>query len=210
MIFFFIALAHSKKDELISFLHKYIDASASYLIGMETAPDSHVETKGEHFHICADMSLKQYDSFRKSVCVNHYALRGQVKKDQPKQYGRTLKVRDPARFMAYSLKDKNFISRGVSLEELDKLIKVSFPRPESFYDRIMTHLAENFEFEDTSSWSYDDIERMELIILNFHMDNAHALCKSKLKAYKDHFLQLKAPCRHITQNQQFIIYQLKL
>ena len=109
MIFFMVALAHSEIEDFKNNLLQYIDVSGRYLIGMETAPDSHSATGGQHLHIAADMDAKQYDSFRKTILVKKYKLQGQAKDGHARQYGIVRKVRDEMKMMSYSCKDKTFV-----------------------------------------------------------------------------------------------------
>lgn len=130
MIAFMVALSHQEISTFENHLRDYIDASASYIIGMEVAKDSHQDTSGEHLHICVDMAEKQYDSFRKSILVNKYKLAGQAKLGRPRQYGRIRKLRDYTKILCYTVKDTNIVYRGYTLEAIQELIDKSYPRPE--------------------------------------------------------------------------------
>ncbi len=124
------ALSHQEIETFENHLRDYIDPSASYIIGLETAKDAHQDTSGQHFHICVDMEEKEYDSFRKTILVNKYHLAGQAKLGKPRQYGRIRKLRDYTKILCYTVKDTNIRYRGYTLTEIQDLIDKSYPRPE--------------------------------------------------------------------------------
>ena len=65
MLAFMVALAHSKVDDFIMQLEKYC-LDPTYIIGMETACDTHQDTSGEHLHVMVDMTDKIYDNSSKT------------------------------------------------------------------------------------------------------------------------------------------------
>lgn len=131
--YWFVALAHDKIDEYRDFLHKYIDASASYLIGLETTDVGHAETKGQHYHVACEISDQNYTTFRDAVHRKHFGLRG-CNKHGTRQYGMVHNVRDETRMLAYTCKDKNVLSRHVNPEDIKKLILKSFPKKQDHRD----------------------------------------------------------------------------
>lgn len=193
MIFFMVALAHSEIDDFEKILHKYIDVSGRYLIGMETAPDSHAQTGGQHFHIAADMSNKQYDTFRKTVLVKKYGLQGQAKDGHARQYGIVRKVRDETAMMSYSCKDKN-IRSNFELDELQKFIDASFKKKPilDHLEKMMSEIAQS----RLHTWDQDigkmkvDTTSVEFRILEYYMDQdlKKVLNKASLKSLTTRYL----------------------
>lgn len=170
MIAFLVALPHSQIDELISSLLVYLGDEPRYLIGLEIAPDTHSETKGEHMHICADMEDKDYDRFRKTILVNKFKLRGQAKSGLPRQYGKIRCIRDETKMLQYTCKDKNIRSQGYTIEELKDLIKKGYKKIErrNIILEIQEYLGKNEHIWDNQTFQ---ITLAEKEVIRFYMDN---------------------------------------
>lgn len=142
LIFFFAAIHHSRLEEVHTLIYKYIDASSACIIGMEKADGVHLNTGGEHIHVCVEMSEDQWKAFYKTF-VNKFNLGGKNSKDKTKSsYGRIKheKIRDVTKFMAYTVKDNNLWSCNVTVEELQKLLDISYPKALDLEQKLMIHI----------------------------------------------------------------------
>lgn len=189
---FMAALPHDQSANFVNYLEKYIDPMSPYIIGLETAKGSHQDTSGQHFHVCCNMTDKQYDSFRNTILKNHYGLRGQAHDGKPRQYGSVRNVRDKTKMLQYTVKDKNIIFRNFSLEEIQELIESSYHRPEKRDVRkeILQYLEANrsyiHEFEHKPDFIFTRIEKT---ILSYIVNNTENLpCKHMLKSMTIYYL----------------------
>lgn len=150
--FFYACIKHERKDEVIKSLDKYINDDTRYLISMEIANGTHLDTNGEHFHFAISDFEDKYDSYRKTVLVKQFDLRGQARGGKSKQYG-TIKpndVRSETKFLAYMCKDydissnQNIIHKNIDKENLLKYIDLGYPK-ESLDDKIMRYIDDNID-----------------------------------------------------------------
>lgn len=176
MIAFMVALSHQEISIFENHLRDYIDTSANYVIGLETAKDSHQDTSGQHYHVCVDMEEKQYDAFRKHILVNKYKLAGQAKLGHPRQYGRIRKLRDYTKMLCYTVKDTNVVFRGYSLETIQELIEKSYPRPERLdivgeilKELVLIHAIQFMDDDDPFSTSYFSSRKLEEKIIEIYL-----------------------------------------
>lgn len=199
-IFFMCAIRHSEIETLEKMLIKYIDASASYIIAMETAKDSHSETQGEHFHFAVQMDDKQYERFRHTVFTNHYKLRGRATDGKPRQYGKVKEIRDQTKFLAYTVKDQNIVYRNIDLKDIQDYIEVSYPRRDvyTFQASLMKHLVNNqINFAQLPGiQDHLAIDKIEIEILNYCMAHEKVLSRSFLKQMTSTYLQIHMPDRY--------------
>jgi len=205
MKFFMAAIKHEEKDNIIKYLEEYIDEDASYLVSMETADDSHIETEGQHFHFAVCMSEKTYDKFRKTILVNRYKLRGQAKKGLPRQYGCIRNVRDETKFLTYMTKEKNenLIFRNIDLDQIQQYIEDSYKKEKKtdYVDTLMEHLEMcKHLFHNDPDQKYlggtqipeIDTLKLEELVLKLYMDNHDkVLTIHKLRYYVNYYLQKK-------------------
>lgn len=190
--FFMGAIPHDQIDKVQEYLVKYIDASASYIIAMETAPNSHKETKGQHMHFAVQMDDKQYDLFRRACFTNYYKLRGKAIKDLPRQYGKIKHIRDETKFLSYTVKDKNIVYRNIDLETINQYIERSHPK-QDFRDKrtqCMDYLK-TLSFEPIAGLTeMIQTDQIEQEILKWHMDKDEHICKTTIKSLTRHYLQI--------------------
>lgn len=200
MIAFMVALSHSERETFREFLEKYLDPMAPYIIGSETAKDAHQDTSGQHFHICCNMTDKQYDSFRKTILVKHYQLKGQARDGKARQYGRVRSIRDETRMMQYSVKDKNIIYKNIDLKTIQQLIDASYHRPEkrNYLDECMQHLDEHsgdfVEFQNNLLFqeqvvNYSKIEKCALAY--YVRETEKTISRSLLRMATIHFMRTR-------------------
>lgn len=171
---FMCALMHDQSCNFVNYLEKYIDPTAPYIIGLETAKDTHQDTSGQHFHVCVNMTDKQYDSFRNTILVKHYGLRGQARGGRPRQYGSVRNVRDHTKMLQYTVKDQNIIYKNYSLDTIQDLIQSSYHRPDKrdLHSDVIKYLM-LYEGEvyppiydlDHANIQYDSVEKLTITYL---------------------------------------------
>lgn len=192
------AIRHQYVDDVVEKLEQYIDASASYIIGMETAEGVHQDTSGQHLHFAVQITDKEYDAFRKTVFVKGYSLRGQARSGRARQYGQIKDVRDETKFLAYTVKENNLKTRYIEPETLKNLIELSFKKElkKTFTEALMEHLGElKHKNQITKTFSENNGSEavpynIELLILKYHIDHSEKpLCLSRLRYYTNLFLQ---------------------
>ena len=199
MKFFMAALSH--QNDLSKDLEGYLDPSAAYIVAKEVANDGkHKETQGQHFHIAADMTDKQYDSFRNTILKNKYQLRGKASKGLPRQYGVVKNVRNETRFLSYTCKDKNIIFRNIDLKTIKDYISKSFKKEEKYdkYDGIMSHLMAQepdfclYKIHELSVEPKLWLGSIKLEVTKYWMEQnfGKALSRSQLTYYTLSFIQL--------------------
>lgn len=185
------ALPHDQSANFINYLEKYIDPMSPYVVGLEIAKDTHQDTSGQHFHVCCNMTDKQYDSFRNTILKNHYKLRGQAKDGKPRQYGSVRNVRDKTKMLQYTVKDKNIIYKNFSLEKIQELIESSYHRPtkRDIRKEVLQYIGENTTI--SNEYEQPDLEfiRIEKIILNYLVNHTDKIpCRHMLKSLTAQYL----------------------
>lgn len=203
-------------------LEIYLDLSAAYIVAKETVKDKHQETNGEHFHVAAEMSDKQYDSYRNTILKKKYQLRGKACNGLPRQYGVVKNVRDETKFLGYTVKHKNIEYRNISLDEIKQHISNSYVKEEkrTYQEDLMAYLVQNVnqtlylgirrppthdyfipqstdEEEEEEEEQYTiNVSKIQLDILTYHMEHAvKALSRSQIVYYTNLFLQFHFPPR---------------
>lgn len=186
-VFFFVAVRHSQKEQVIEDLEQYIDPSSSYIIALEISKHSHQDISGEHFHFAIkDMTDKQYDAYRKTILVKKYQLRGQAKDGLSRQYGRTKKVRDETKFLAYTVKDNNYICKNIFLHNIQEYIDASYPRNDKFdfTKDLFVHLQKmpNLYIKTYTGTAHSTIDfyPLEKEVLDFHMKHPYNIKSNKI------------------------------
>lgn len=95
-----------------------------WILGRETSKDgTHQSTDGEHVHVLAQMTKKQYESLNKNI-KDKFKLNGVARDGSPKQYGKVKQIRSIDRMAAYVIKDGNYETNlePEIIEELKKLL----------------------------------------------------------------------------------------
>jgi len=189
MKFLYLAIAHSRKDELWEYLQNYCHPEARLILAWETSVKSHHETNGEHFHIAADMSDNTYEAFKKTIILKQYNLRGQARDGIGRQYGliSEKKVRDETKFLTYTIKNNNYFSKNIDIKTLQELYKESFIKEDKQTEeqQIMEWLVNN----DMANHSeYIKTEYIEELIVMYYMKNQRRICKTRLKSLAIEYL----------------------
>ncbi len=196
MIAFMVALSHTESSNFQQYLEKYLDPLAPYIISLETAKDTHSDTSGQHFHICCQMTDKQYDSFRKTILVKHYQLKGQARDGHARQYGRVRSIRDETKMLQYTVKDKNIIYKNIDLKTIQDLIQASFHRPEkrNIREECLTYLTDHMcDYTLSSDNTPEDYSQIEKAVIRFYREYTDKIISKPLvKNTTTHFLQSKS------------------
>jgi len=106
-----------------------------YTIGIEYSKHSHKETNGQHYHVFADMTDKQYRALIIRLKYLKVPLNGRSKGVKTRSYGKVLKgIREPMKMLAYTIKGDNYITtesddtiaraKLLSFEKEDPIIKI--------------------------------------------------------------------------------------
>lgn len=190
--FGFAAIEHEKIDDVLAMLEKY--KINKYIVALEKVSNgSHVATNGEHLHFVIQVEPKQFKNFRETF-KNTYQLTG--KNGKTGRYGGWVKKpRDPERFIAYSVKDKNIRSKGFEEGELKKYMEASFQKKESDLDLLMDYLVKR-RVENVNIGNPLDTTMIEVAILKYYMDLGKRICKSQIKNLTLTYLQLYMPNRY--------------
>lgn len=214
--FFFVAIKHSESEPLWESLKKYTTEDARILMAWERANGVHEDTSGEHFHIAIDMDDKQYDSFKKTIILKRYNLRGRVKDGKGKQYGcvNPAKIRSEWKLMCYTVKDKQFRSQNIDIKILQRMVDQSYPKLDSKSDEelLMIHL-QNEQPELGAEWcaKVGEVcpELIEKEIISYYIDNDRAIGKSQLKTLTSRYMMkhMKNRINHKNEIYQYIKFQ---
>lgn len=157
-IAFYCALKHSSENEdfLIQSLKSY--DIGSFLVVREIAEFTHQLTNGEHYHFLVQMSNEDYGRYRKRVFIDHYKLRGQAKKGEPRQYGKVNYLKNPDRMAIYMMKDfnqdeksKSIVATTMTDSQLETWHQQSFKKgdKEQFRDVLEKYVEEQLKLECT-------------------------------------------------------------
>lgn len=212
MIGFFVALEHCLKGQLQNDVESYMDPSGCYILAMETAKDKHVETKGEHFHYVGDMSLKQYDSFRKTILVAKYKRQGVARNGIGRQYGRIGKIRDETKLMTYTVKDENIIFKNIDLKTIKEYIRESYKKEDRQMpiEQLMLSLqnaSSTFTSLTGNEYHYE-FYKIELAIIQFYMLNSNhkkVLSKAQVRNLTTRYLMYYTNSPNIQLIHQYIM-----
>jgi hypothetical protein len=219
MIAFYIALPHNKSIILNEDIMHYLSAiepdERKLLIYKEVSKTAHQDISGQHFHVLVSWNDKTYDTFRKTILIKKYGLRGQSKDGLPRQYGRVTKIRDPLRMAAYTAKGGDPVAQeGYTNEDITKFNEISFIKEEkkTFIEDLMEHLMEErHRFIDPSGEILIKIIILQTIILKYHIDKQDKpLSRPKLEYYTNHYIQCIEPLRNRPDFlEEILIYIIK-
>lgn len=201
-LFWFAAVKHSTVPEYKKKLEQYLDISAAYIIGLETAKGVHHTTNGEHIHVAAQIDKDTYKKFHLNYHVGQLKLIMKTKDGIAKQNGLIKTVRNETRFLAYTCKDNNIIYRNIDLKTLQEYIEESFPKVETWENDIIDFIKQNFDPSDTLEDESEDLghqgpayhrlpQLVECIIVNYYITN------SKKKSVPARTTIKKLVCRYM-------------
>lgn len=200
---FFAAIQHSQQETLLVALQRY--NIGKYIIAKEKVTDAHKETDGEHFHFLVEMTKSDYHSFTKNTLQQKYKLRGQAKKDLPKQYGKVKKIKNIDHMKAYTLKEGDYIT-NMSQEEINEVVKFAHSKQEEKDEgiQLMKYLAKVplLEFEIQESTMYHDHQNSNAYV------NYVLLCKAVIRYHIENSKSRKGLTRSAIEShvRKFIMY----
>lgn len=144
-----------------------------YLIAYESTPY-------EHYHFVIeykDDPDKNYHNFCKRVFKDKYKLRGQAKKNQPRQYGCLKKVENLERMCAYTIKEGNF-KTNMDQQDIDSYIRISkeTTKYNNFREKLLQHLFNKSYNNPTHSFFYsaetDSLEqKVKKEVIQYYLEN---------------------------------------
>lgn len=210
--FFFAAIKHEYKEDIIKSLDKYITDDTSYLISMETTNGAHSDTNGEHFHFAVSGFEEKYDSFRKWILVKQFGLRGQATAGKPRQYGKIKAnaIRDETKFLAYMCKDysldnNNIIYKNLLKDNLLEYIEKSYKKTEKLTsEQMITWYLDDVledgelyvkQYQNERRWIdsehpvIDHVPIVKYIIQYYIDDKEKVISKSKVDYYVKMYIQ---------------------
>lgn len=201
--FGFADIHHKFKDDLVLMMTEY--GIEKYIIALEKVEGkkTHIETQGEHIHFVIYTDPKIFKRFKETL-KNKYLLSG--KNGKTGRYAGWIdikKVKDEHKFMSYTVKDGNVVSKGFTDDELKQLKEDSFQKTDTLIEELMKHLlAHRFELRKGVPLQYTnhmnvpvyqskfDIQALEIEIMKFHMVKEKRICKSQVKNLTLTYLQL--------------------
>lgn len=197
--FFFAAIYHNRIDEVQTTLEKYIDPSASYIIGLEKAIGVHTLTEGEHMHFAVEMTDEQYKLFIKTFTYK-FNLGGKNSKDKS-YYGKEKLVKNENKFLSYTVKDKNIIYKNIDLKTIQEYIHNSFQKISKLTldEQLLKHLEGKLDLTNDSNMPIE--EQIELQILDYMRTN-------KLKQLPNTYLFKRIIIKFMMQNDKFSNYDI--
>ena len=132
-----------------------------YIIALETEPY-------RHFHICCEMTVKNYNAFVKKHLKDRLKLRGRACNGQPRQYGRVLGIKKPDKMLAYTLKHGIYAS-NITEEELEPYKQMSYVRDTGDNDREIRDKMKDYldktYYKDHYTFVFD--EQLKKAIIHF-------------------------------------------
>jgi len=136
---FFVGIKHIHKDDVFNLLMEY--KIGGYIIGYETAPDSHLETDGEHSHFILQISPQDYHNFSERLKRKYKLRLKALDKKRPRQFGALTKIEKLDKLKAYTLKDGDYKS-NLSEKELKELAGMSYRKEtiHTLWDKLVEHL----------------------------------------------------------------------
>jgi hypothetical protein len=201
-LFWFVAITHDRVPEYIKHLDKYLDPSAALIVSKETARGVHHETKGQHIHIAADMSVETYNKFHKNIHVEQLKLRRKANEKGGKQCGRVHNVRDELKMLSYTVKNNNIIYKNIDLKTIQNYIEGSYPKKEDWDNDLIQYLILNVQ----DSLNLDTIDNL---IISYYQSNSKKkanLTRMKIKQITLRYLMYEIPqTDEVKQTIKFIL-----
>jgi len=112
-------------EKVLEYLNEY--DIGKYIIAVEDTPY-------RHFHICIEMGQNGYNAFVSKILRKKFQLRGRATNGNPRQYGRVLGIKKPAKMIAYTLKQGCYIT-NIPDHELTEYKAMSYVKDTGDNDR---------------------------------------------------------------------------
>lgn len=113
----FYAVRHTEYDYVKERLLHHIEKDHMWAISKEISDTAHQDISGEHIHVMAQLTDKQYEALNKNM-KDKYKLRGRAKSGLGRQYGKE-EVKSNGAFFNYIKKDGNF-ETNITDDEIKK------------------------------------------------------------------------------------------
>lgn len=173
-------IAHTEFDYLEEEMKKF---KAPYVLS--------AEVEGyEHFHFLCRITKRQYHNFCKKVFKDKYRLHGRWWTDakgrnRPRQYGKTEKIKDLGKMMAYTIKDKDFRT-NMTCEEMETIMSKKIEDVENTKSKMMrmvkyvdTRLPELLaEMKNYRSEKY-----IRIAIIDYMLEEKQNIVRSTIERY---------------------------
>ncbi len=205
---FFGALDHMWFDYLEEKLKEY--DIGYYIIAAEVAEGKHQKTNGQHFHIVAQMTEKDYNAYVKRVFKDKFKLSGRAGNGEGRQYGRVKDIENITKMKAYVLKDGKF-KTNIPEDEIKELLSIAFKKDEKeteqreFRDRLMGAIHQ--DLTSKQGLEFHQITKRDIgiaIIAEFQRmgECAYPLSSMRLGGYVKHYSMyiMKMPAHVIYDN----------
>jgi hypothetical protein len=207
--FGYASIFHKEKEDIIKLIEEY--NPVWYIIGMETCKTGeHKQTGGEHFHFIYDMKDNDHEAFKKQL-IRKYNLGSKNNKQDKPYYGfPKTDIKDTQKLKAYTIKDMNYVSKGISDEEIKNIEEISFPKEqkddiEDYCEYLNSNLAA-FQLVDEYDEDYNlinaryddfDFREMENMIFRYYKQkgNKKVMTYHKLHHIGSHYLQNYHPTK---------------
>lgn len=197
------------KDVFFDYVHQH--KLLIYTIATEVSESSHDWCDGNHVHILAKWSDKQYRAFIAKLKSLGIPMNGRSIKGQPRNYGRVKKdIRDFDRMLAYTIKSDNFISTEEP-ELIKKCKSLSFEKQDVvtlIRDKLCSYLDDTLEvtlkppmtfgspglqsekgFLHIKNYEMSLLGKIKLNIIHWFRESREKMpCKSRVLYYAQYYL----------------------
>ncbi len=167
---FFGCIKHDQIDEVYTILNKY--DIGKFIISLETAPDTHKMSNGEHMHFYVEMFPKDYLRFAKRVFIDKYKLKGKASGGVGRQYGKVKNIENLERMQAYTIKDGN-IRTNMTEKEIDALKEISFEKKgeHDHFNKLMKFITDSMTNHEYALLvdEIGDVSSIQKYIILFHI-----------------------------------------
>lgn len=156
-----------------------------YIIAYENEPYEHF-----HFLVQIEDPATFYTRFRKRVFIDKYGLRGQAKKDLPRQYGKVKDIEDLNKMASYTCKNEDFRVYNIEQQEIDEILDNSFNKSDKIKllkDKMIAHV-EN-ALTKGGFVLYAEHQSIAEIIIQFCFENNIEVRRSLIDTYYYYFRQ---------------------
>ncbi len=156
-----------------------------YIIAYENEPYEHF-----HFLVQIEEPATFYTRFRKRVFIDKYKLRGQAKKDLPRQYGKVRDIEDLNKMASYTVKNEDFRVYNIDEEEINEIIENSFNKSDKIKllkDKMIIHVES--ALTKGGFVLYVEHEQIATIIIQFCFENNIEVRRSLIDTYYYYFRQ---------------------
>ena len=123
----FFCVAHVHVEDMHTRVQNW--TRGYYVLSKEIANDAHWLTKGEHYHVVAQMTNDDWHSLSSAV-KNKYKLNGKAINGVGRQYGKVKCINDVEKMITYCMKDNDFLT-NLPDDERDRLSQLSFKPPDA-------------------------------------------------------------------------------